>query len=203
MSIDEKLKAAFGSQVIKPMTPEQEKELLDAINKSPPGGIIRVPEGVDPRAIFPPILLKFKKLRPDATIPTRSFEAACYDLYMCDLTESGRPNKIVLPPHATSRPIPTGIAVELPPGHVGLVCSRSGLASQGVFVANGPGIIDPDFRGELKVLLYNGGHQSRNAVHGDRVAQLMIVPFITPPLMEVEELSPTERGENGMGSTGQ
>lgn len=148
------------------------------------------------------VQLRFKRLREPAIVPTRSFEAAAFDLYMCDLTESGKPNKIVLPPHATSRPIPTGIAIELPPGHVGLVCSRSGLASQGVFVANGPGIIDPDYRGELKVLLYNGGHQARYAQHGERIAQLMLVPFIVPDLVEVEQLSESARGTEGMGSTG-
>lgn len=187
--------------VMREMTLTEQKEFEHAIATAPPGSIVRVPEGV----ALPPFIavsLRFKRLREPAIVPTRSFEAAAFDLYMCDLTESGKPNKIVLPPHATSRPIPTGIAIELPPGHVGLVCSRSGLASQGVFVANGPGIIDPDYRGELKVLLYNGGHQARYAQHGERIAQLMLVPFIVPDLVEVEQLSESARGVEGMGSTG-
>lgn len=180
---------------------EKAKEFAEELARTPPkpGAIMQLPEGA--KVIHAPYL-KFQRLRQDAIIPTRSFESAAFDLYMCDLTETGRPNKIVLPPHATARPIPTGIAIELPPGHVGLVCSRSGLAAQGVFVANGPGIIDPDYRGELKVLLYNGGHTAKHALHGERIAQLMIVPILIPELVEVPELSPTERGAAGMGSTG-
>jgi dUTP pyrophosphatase len=144
----------------------------------------------------------FKPLYPDVKVPVRAYGSAAFDLYVHNLSESGRPNKVVVPAHSTSRPIPCGFAFTPPSGFVGLVCSRSGLAQQGLFVANAPGVIDPDYTGEVKVLLYNGNHESKFVHHGDRIAQLLFVPFILPEIEKVTSLPESLRGEAGFGSTG-
>lgn len=97
--------------------------------------------------------------------------------------------------------IPTGVAVAVPDGHVGLVCPRSGLSKHGVTVANAPGVIDSGYRGELMVRLTttNGIYEVRR---GDRIAQLLIVPTARPTITVVDHLDDTERGANGFGSTG-
>jgi dUTP pyrophosphatase len=101
------------------------------------------------------------------------------------------------------RMVPTGIAVALPPGVCGLVLPRSGLAARfGVGVVNGPGLIDPNYRGEVNVVLINHGDGEFSAAAGDRIAQLLLVPFSSPPVEVVEELSETERGTGGFGSSG-
>lgn len=98
----------------------------------------------------------------------------------------------------------TGVAVALPPGTVGLITPRSGLAARaGLGIVNSPGIIDSGYRGEIRVCLVN--HDPREAIAlaaGDRVAQLVIVPFIAAEFMPVESLDETERGSGGYGSTG-
>ena len=99
--------------------------------------------------------------------------------------------------------IPTGLCVEIPAGYVGLVFSRSGLATKHqISVANGVGVVDPDYRGEIFVCLENRGESTFIVKRGDRLAQLVIVPVPAVTLIEVEELSDTERGEKGFGSTG-
>jgi len=99
--------------------------------------------------------------------------------------------------------VPTGIAVELPPGHEGQVRPRSGIASRhGVTCLNSPGTIDPDFRGELKVLLVNLGDQPVTIRSGERIAQLVVAPVTRVLVQEVVELSDTTRGAGGFGSTG-
>lgn len=102
-------------------------------------------------------------------------------------------------------PVGTGVSVEIPEGYVGLVCSRSGLTiKECVIVANAPGIIDSNFRGELKVLLASLD-SSRVPYHvrkGDRIAQLVIVPALTPPVDIQDHLSETVRGQAGFGSSG-
>ena len=99
--------------------------------------------------------------------------------------------------------IPTGIAVAIPAGHVGLVAPRSGLAVRhGISVVNGPGIIDSGFRGEINVVAVNLGEELWEYGRGDRVGQLVVVPFEEQDLYEVEELPPSGRGEGGFGSTG-
>lgn len=102
------------------------------------------------------------------------------------------------------RLVPTGIAIALPGPHlVGLVFARSGLASRvGVHLANGVGVIDSDYRGEIKVSLEHGGTEPHVVMPGDRVAQLVIVPVVAVTWKEVDELSPSERGDGGFGSTG-
>lgn len=138
----------------------------------------------------------------DAKLPTRGTpDSVGLDLYAYCISESKRPNKILIPPNAT-RNIPTGLRIEPPRGHYLMVCSRSGLAQKSIFVANAPGIIDPDYRGEIKVLLYNGSHESYYVEHEHRIAQMILAPILPTTIMCVEELSESERGQSGFGSTG-
>jgi dUTP pyrophosphatase len=101
--------------------------------------------------------------------------------------------------------VPTGVAVALPPGVAGLVTPRSGLAAaHGISVVNGPGLIDPSYRGEIRVVLVNLGDARFEAAVGDRIAQLLLVPFVTLGACVVDELPPSgdDRGVNGFGSSG-
>ena len=99
--------------------------------------------------------------------------------------------------------VPTGIAVAIPDGYVGLVAPRSGLAVRhGISVVNGPGIVDSGYRGEIKVVLVNLGDEPWRYERGDRVGQLVVVAYETQDLYEVEELPDSGRGEGGFGSTG-
>jgi dUTP pyrophosphatase len=139
-----------------------------------------------------------KKLRPNAMLPTYgSTEAAGADLYAClDEPVSIEPHKTVF--------IPTGLSMELPKGTGGFIMARSGLAcKQDLAPANKVGLIDSDYRGEFMVALHNHGSQMRTVQHGDRIAQLVIVPVLTPQYIETSELNETNRGIGGFGSTGQ
>lgn len=139
--------------------------------------------------------VRIKKMFPEAIDPKRGTDgSAGYDLYSCDAA-------VVLPKKSCM--ITTGIAIEIPNGYVGLVFARSGLATkQGLRPANCVGVIDSDYRGEIKVCLYNDSNAVREVNFGDRIAQLVIVPYIYPELELSEALSDTERGEGGFGSTG-
>ena len=100
--------------------------------------------------------------------------------------------------------VPTGLAIELPGAHsVALVYARSGLSiKHGLCMANGVGVVDSDYRGECFIALHNDGTQERTVNHGDRIAQLMVLPVVQPTLEFVDELDETERGAGGFGSTG-
>lgn len=99
--------------------------------------------------------------------------------------------------------IPTGLSVAIPPSYAGLVLSRSGLAANNqVSVTNAPGLIDPDYRGEIKIILQNQGTLSFRFKRGDRLAQLVVVPVPAVAWCQVEQLETTARGEGGLGSTG-
>ena len=99
--------------------------------------------------------------------------------------------------------VATGIAVAIPPGHAGLVLPRSGLALRhGLTLLNTPGLIDPGYRGEVKVLLINHDRTAATIARGDRIAQLVIQRVEAAELIEVEELPPSDRGTHGFGSTG-
>jgi dUTP pyrophosphatase len=101
--------------------------------------------------------------------------------------------------------VPTGVAVALPDGVAGLVVPRSGLAARhGISVVNGPGLIDPTYRGEVRVVLVNLGAEPYEGEAGDRIAQLLLVPFVAPPARVVDALpaSADERGAAGFGSSG-
>lgn len=141
--------------------------------------------------------VNFVKLHPNAQTPTYSSEfAAGADLCACiDSPTEIAPGECFL--------TPTGIAAELPLGTVGLVCARSGLATKrGLAPANKVGVIDCDYRGEIKVALFNHSKEPQTINPGERVAQLVIVPYITAEFTEASELSDTVRGEGGFGSTG-
>jgi dUTP pyrophosphatase len=101
--------------------------------------------------------------------------------------------------------IPTGVAIAMPPGLAALVLPRSGLAAEhGVGMVNSPGLVDPNYRGELRVVLVNLGRERFEARAGDRIAQLLLVPFAAPPMRIVGKLAPgaDDRGELGFGSSG-
>ena len=141
--------------------------------------------------------LLVKRLRPDAHLPSRqSDKAAGYDLCAC-LDEP-----VTLTPHEIRR-IPTGIAIELPDGTAGMVYPRSGLASKfGITLINCVGVVDSDYRGELQVPVVNLSEQPFTIQNGDRIAQLVVTPILSPKLAETDALSNTARGSNGFGSTG-
>ena len=141
--------------------------------------------------------IQIKKLRPDAVIPCAgSACAAGYDL--CAWMDS----PVTIPPQVTIK-VGTGLAVAVPEGYFGAVFARSGLAAkQGLRPANCVGVCDSDYRGEYIVALHNDGETPQTVAPGDRIAQLVILPCITAEFEQVIELSSTERGAGGFGSTG-
>lgn len=141
--------------------------------------------------------VKFKKLRPEAQAPMyQTPYAAGADLY------AALEKKIRIYSRATKF-IPTGIAAEIPEGYVGLIFARSSLACKnGVAPANKVGVIDSDYRGEIMVALHNHSLNDVTINPGDRIAQLVIVPYLTAEFVEAEELSDTVRADGGFGSTG-
>lgn len=143
--------------------------------------------------------MKIKLLNDLAQAPTRGSEkAAGMDLYAA-ISGDGY---VRILPHETVK-IGTGIAIELPKGTFGAVYPRSGLATkQGLRLANSTGIIDEDYRGEIIVALYNDSDYIRIVKNGDRIAQLIVMLYVPEKIEIVDELTDTERGENGFGSTG-
>lgn len=140
--------------------------------------------------------LRFSKLKEGANLPTRAHEGdAGLDLYACEAAHLG-------PGERWS--VGTGIAVEIPDGHGGLVLPRSGLAGEhGISLVNSPGLIDSGYRGEVRVLLLNTDPAEVFRVEpGDRIAQLLIVPIALPAPVEAEALAESARGEGGFGSSG-
>ena len=139
--------------------------------------------------------VRVKKLRENAVLPSYGSDyAAGADLYAC--------NAVTVEPGATEF-VQTGLALEVPAGYAGLVYARSGLAcKKGLAPANKVGVIDADYRGEIMVALYNHSSQAVEIETGERVAQLVITPYLTAVFEETEELSDTVRGEGGFGSTG-
>ena len=143
------------------------------------------------------MIVRFKKLSPEAQVPVFSSPyAAGADICAlngCD-TEIAPGETVILG---------TGLALEIPEGFAGLIFARSGLASKtGLAPANKVGVIDSDYRGELKVALHNGSTVTASVHKGDRIAQLVITPVPAVEYVEADELSYTVRGEGGFGSTG-
>ena len=140
--------------------------------------------------------VKFKRLDFAATIPHKATPgAAAYDLYSVENAH--------IPPGVTLL-VCTGLAMEIPEGWKGEIYSRSGLASQGLVVANSPGKIDADYRGEIKVALLNTAREGIIGIEaGTRIAQFEINPVHDIEFEEIEDLSDTQRGEGGFGSTGE
>ena len=143
------------------------------------------------------MLVKVQKLKSNAKMPTYgSTEAAGADLYACiDAPMQIEAGQTVL--------IPTGIAIELPLNTVGLVYARSGLATKSNLApANKVGVIDSDYRGEIFIALFNHGKRTQIIEPQDRIAQLVVTPYITATFEEADSLNSTARGEGGFGSTG-
>lgn len=141
--------------------------------------------------------INVKKLNEKAIMPTYgSAYAAGADLYACIDEE------ITIAPHATVM-LPTGLALELPVGYAGFIYARSGLASKrNLAPANKVGVVDCDYRGEVKVALHNHGETAQTVAVGERIAQLVVAPYVTAEFAEADELSDTARGAGGFGSTG-
>ena len=138
-----------------------------------------------------------KKLRENAVIPTYGSEyAAGADLYACiDEIAEFEPGE--------TRLIPTGLAMEIPIGYAGLIYARSGLASKkGLAPANKVGVVDADYRGEIMVALHNHSTEKKSIEPKERIAQLVIAPYLTAVFNETDELNDTVRGDGGFGSTG-
>ncbi len=140
--------------------------------------------------------IKIKKLKNDAVIPTKGSPfAAGSDLYSAE-------NDLVIEAGKTAM-IGTGLAMEIPEGYAGLVYARSGLAcKEGLAPANKVGVIDSDYRGEIKVALHNHSSERKTVKKGERIAQIVITPFLAADFCEAEQLNQTVRGEGGFGSTG-
>lgn len=144
--------------------------------------------------------VNFKKLDERAIIPTYGTDkAAGMDLYAC------LPENIpaFISPGKNTK-IGTGIAIEIPDGYFGAIFARSGLATKSALrPANCVGVIDSDYRGELIVALHNDSNKiTRQVQHGERIAQLVLIPYVTAELIEVNNLEDTDRGDGGFGSTG-
>lgn len=142
--------------------------------------------------------LKIKRLHPDARMPVRSTEGSA-GMDLCALLEE----PLTLEPGGRAG-VPTGIAIGLPGREtVGLVFARSGLAvKHGLALSNGVGVIDSDYRGEIKVGLVNLSDKPYTIQPGERIAQLAVMPVLLPALEEAETLEETDRGAGGFGSTG-
>ncbi len=144
-----------------------------------------------------PVKVNIKKLNDKAVIPAYGSPfAAGADLYACldeDITIA--PGEMFM--------IPTGIALELPIGYAGLIYARSGLASKkGLAPANKVGVVDCDYRGEVKVALFNHSKEPQTVLAGERVAQLVITPYLTAEFIETDTLGDTVRGDGGFGHSG-
>ncbi len=140
--------------------------------------------------------LKIKKLDKNATIPTYgTVDSAGADLYaLLDEEINIKPNETIV--------IPTGIAMAIPKNYVGLIYARSSLGTKkGLAPANKVGVIDSDYRGEIKVVLFNQSNKVQTISPNERIAQIVITPFIQVNFIETDELNETQRGEGGFGST--
>ena len=141
--------------------------------------------------------LRIKKLRDNAQMPTYGSEyAAGADMYAAiDEAVTIQPNE--------TKFIPTGLAFEIPEGYAGFIYARSGLAcKKGLAPANKVGVVDADYRGEVMVALHNHGTEAQTVEAGERIAQMIIAPFITANYIFSDELDDTVRGAGGFGSTG-
>ena len=141
--------------------------------------------------------VNIKKLNENAKIPTYGSEyAAGADLYACTDGDT-----VILP--GETKLIGTGLAIEVPLGYGAFIYARSGLATKrGLAPANKVGVVDADYRGEIMVALHNHSSEAQTVLCGERIAQMVIAPFLTAEFCEVESLSDTQRGSGGFGSTG-
>lgn len=142
--------------------------------------------------------VRFKRLNDLAKIPTRGSKfSAGYDLY------AATDKDIQIPPHSTVK-IGTGLAMELPVGWFGGVFARSGIATKrGLRPANCVPVIDCDYRGEWLIPLHNDSNETKTVQAGERIAQLILLPYQDIDFIEVNELAKTDRGDGGFGHTGE
>ena len=149
--------------------------------------------------------LKIKKMRDDAIIPTRgSIEAAGIDLYACldEECEGIYDSCIIIKPGETVM-FGSGIACDFPEGYWGMVVPRSSIGwKKNLTIPQCMGVIDNDYKGEIKIVFTNIGKETQIISSGDRVAQMILLPYATYNIVETDTLSETERGEGGFGSTG-
>ena len=140
--------------------------------------------------------IKIKKCYDNAVVPTRGSDyAAGYDLYTADI--------FTQIPVGETRMIGAGVCMEIPEGYAGFIFARSGLASKrGLRPANCVGVIDSDYRGEIKVALHNDSCEMQTIKQGDRIAQIVIMPYLAVEFEETDALNETTRGAGGFGSTG-
>ncbi len=140
--------------------------------------------------------LRIKKLNDNAVMPTYGSDcAAGADLYSCEGEMSFNPGETKL--------VHTGLAMEIPDGYVGLIYARSGIATKrGLAPANKVGVIDSDYRGEIMVALHNHSNDVQMIAAGERIAQIVITPYLAVNFIEAAELDDTKRGDGGFGSTG-
>lgn len=148
--------------------------------------------------------VRIKRLNSTATIPTfGSADAAGCDLYANLLEDMQEKNGSVTIAPDTTYFVKTGIAMEIPKQYAGFIYARSGLASKrGLRPANCVGVIDSDYRGEIMVALHNDSQIEQTINHGERIAQMVIGPYIRPEFVDVDDLTDTERGDGGFGHTG-
>lgn len=141
--------------------------------------------------------VKIKKLKGNAKIPTKGSEkAAGFDLYACC------DDVVTIMPHTTKK-VGTGLAIQPPEGYFGAIFARSGLVTKnGLRPANCVGVCDEDYTGEYIVALHNDSDELREIQNGDRIAQLVFIPYLNTEFREVDKLDDTERGSGGFGSTG-
>ena len=146
--------------------------------------------------------LKIKRLSETATLPKKAHPTdACFDIY-ADALSFRSDGEITIAPHETVK-IPTGFATNIPHGYWGAVFARSGLATkEGLRPANCVGVCDSDYRGEYIVALHNDSEEIRYVEPGERIAQIVLMPYVQMSFVEVDELTETERGNGGFGSTG-
>jgi dUTP pyrophosphatase len=147
--------------------------------------------------------LEVFRLDPRAKLPRRANDGAIgFDVHAFLVSETGQPLTRTLHQRGTVA-VSTGLVLRPPPGYYVQCCSRSGLAKSSVFVANSPGIIDPDYSGELIILLFNGGFETQYVKHEQRIAQLILTPAVEGEIFELPSAPPsTGRGTAGFGSTG-
>ena len=158
-----------------------------------PAAPVEAPAPVATPAAIPPTALTIQKLSADARLPTRgSAYAAGYDLYAARATTIPARGKAL---------VDTDIAMAVPLGTYGRIAPRSGLAAKH-FIDTGAGVIDADYRGQVRVLLFNHGETDFAVAAGDRVAQLVLEKIVTPEVIEVAQLEESVRGAGGFGSTG-
>ena len=144
-----------------------------------------------------PVTIRFRRVSALARIPTRGSEkAAGYDLY------AALDQPVVIEPHKTVK-IDTGLQFEIPDGYFAAIYARSGIAArEGLRPANCTGVCDSDYRGNYIVALHNDSDTVRTVEPGERIAQMVVLPYLSVSFEESKELSGTERGEGGFGSTG-